>query len=194
MKRVLFGIMALSVATFAANPGTGTATTEGKASVPVKVRAEIVKPSAGLTITDEAGTVLDELLIDHGRIVKGTASDDSVKDKIFKVKMGREDETYVAMAGDLRVSLDKTSTSLTNALATTSAPTLTSTLSLVGGSGTPVTKLESAAYVAKINGTEHIGRVNSVIPRDQLNATGLEEGIYNNGLDRPTLTVVYTPN
>lgn len=191
MKRVLFGIMALSIAAFAANPGTGATGTAGEASVPVKVRAEIVKPSAGLTITDEAGTVLDELLIDHGRIVKGTASDDSVKDKIFKVKMGREDETYVAMAGDLRVSLDKTSTSLTNALATS---TLTSTLSLVGGSGTTLVSGEEAAYVAKVNGTEHTGRVNSVISRDQLNAAGLEEGIYNNGANKPTLTVVYTPN
>lgn len=191
MKRVLFGIMALSIAAFAANPGTGATDAAGEASVPVKVRAEIVKPSAGLTITDEAGTVLDELLIDHGRIVKGAASDDSVKDKIFKVKMGREDETYVAMAGDLRVSLDKTSTSLTNALA---ASTLTSTLSLVGGSGTTLVSGEEAAYVAKVNGTEHTGRVNSVISRDQLNAAGLEEGIYNNGANRPTLTVVYTPN
>lgn len=191
MKRVLFGIMALSIAAFAANPGTGATGTAGEASVPVKVRAEIVKPSAGLTITDEAGTVLDELLIDHGRIVKGAASDDSVKDKIFKVKMGGENEAYVAMAGDLRVSLDKTSTSLTNALATS---TLTSTLSLVGGSGTTLVSGEEAAYVAKVNGTEHIGRVNSVIPRDQLNATGLEEGIYNNGANKPTLTVVYTPN
>ncbi|WP_047395884.1 hypothetical protein [Cetobacterium sp. ZOR0034] len=184
MKRVLFGIMALSVATFAANPGTGTATTEGTASVPVKVLAEITAPQAGLTITDEAGTVLDELLIDHGRIVKGAATDDSKAFKLFKVKMGDSSNEYVEMNGKLTVNLNKYTTKLIGP----NSGKLDSVLSLAGGKTNA-----TGGYEAEINGTEHTGRVNSVIPRDQLNATKLEEGIYNNGADRPTLTVVYTP-
>ena len=48
MKKVLFGIMALSVAAFAANPGT-----PGEASVPVQVKAEVKAATDGLVITDE---------------------------------------------------------------------------------------------------------------------------------------------
>ena len=87
MKKVLFGIMALSMAAFAANPGVIDPTTSTEtASVPVKVMAEIITAPTGLTITDEAGTVLDELVIDHGRIVKDAATSDSVAYKLFKVQ------------------------------------------------------------------------------------------------------------
>lgn len=185
MKRVLFGIMALSVATFAANPGTGATDAAGEASVPVKVLAEITAPQAGLTITDEAGTVLDELLIDHGRIVKGAATDDSKAFKLFKVKMGDSSNQYVEMNGKLTVNLNKYTTELNGP----NDGELNSVLSLAGGK----TNTEGG-YEAEINGTEHTGRVNSVISRDQLNDDDLAHGIYNNGLDRPTLTVVYTPN
>ncbi len=198
MKKVLFGIMALSVAAFAVNPGTGTPET---ASVPVKVIAEIIKAPTGLTITDEAGTVLDELLIDHGRIVADTAGDDSVAFKIFKVK--RFDSTGAidilnptdTAGAKLKASLDNADTTL----ALNGDPTvskLESTLTLTGGTN-PIDEI-SYEHIVATGEKEHVGRVTSRIARSELYAatnTGgsLETGIHHNSRER-TLTVVYTPN
>lgn len=202
MKKVLFGIMALSVAAFALNPGVTNPDGTETASVPVKVIAEIIKAPTGLTITDEAGTVLDELLIDHGRIVADTAGDDSVAFKIFKVK--RFDSTTGAIdildpintdGAKLKASLDNAAT----ILALNGDPTvskLESTLTLTGGTN-PIDGISYDHIVAE-GEKEHVGRVTSRIARSELyadtNAGGsLETGIHHNSRER-TLTVVYTPN
>ena len=66
MKKVLFGIMALSIAAFAANPGELKGEV-GAASVPVTVLAEVIAPTDALVITDEAGNILaDGIVLDHG--------------------------------------------------------------------------------------------------------------------------------
>ena len=204
MKKVLFGIMALSMAAFAANPGTGDPET---ASVPVKVMAEIINAPVGLTITDEAGTVLDELVIDHGRIVKGAATSDSVAYKLFKVQRfdGTTSETQPIGAGTLTVELDekmatdkKGKATLAKNGDTNHASKLTSTLALTGGA----TQESSTKYVHNLTGADteaHVGRVTSTIAKGAATDTEgsllnseLRPGVHHNSRQN-TLTVVYTP-
>lgn len=205
MKKVLFGIMALSMTAFAVNPGVTNPTSGAEeASVPVEVRAEIIKAPVGLTITDEAGTVLDKLLIDHGRIVADNAGDDSVAFKIFKVK--RFDPTATTNGGsiaiattdtgkdNLNVKIDKDATLALNGDTTNdTASKLASTLTVTGGNK-PVNGQEYDHTLGK-DDLEHIGRVTSTIARDQLYTTtnaNLTQGSHHNSREN-TLTVVYTP-
>ena len=203
MKKVLFGIMALSMAAFAANP----APTPGEngvetASVPVKVMAEIINAPVGLTITDEAGTVLDELVIDHGRIVAKNAGDDSVVFKIFKVKKFGQNNTAVAIGGagdNLKVTIgDATGTKLTAGTKATlklngdaeATSTLASTLTVTGGNSPK----DGQEYDHTLGATdlEHVGRVTSRITRDEFYDANLKPGVHHNSRQN-TLTVVYTP-
>ncbi|MHA5067253.1 hypothetical protein [Cetobacterium somerae] len=180
MKKVLFGIIALSMTAFAVNPGT-----DSTASVPVKVIAEIITAPTGLTITDEAGTVLDELVLDHGRIVKGNATGDSSVYKIFKVQRFDGTNTPAVIgAGTLAVSLDGTTTTLAKNGDASSESQLTSTLSLRGG--------QSYEESTDASATEHVSRVFSTIAKTELLNDKLETGIHHNSRER-TLTVVYTP-
>ncbi len=206
MKKVLFGIMALSMTAFAVNPGVTDPTSGAEeASVPVEVRAEIIKAPVGLTITDEAGTVLDKLLIDHGRIVADNAGDDSVAFKIFKVKRFEQgNNTAVEIAnkdganlkvtiGDATGTKNKVATLALNGDTTNPASKLASTLTVTGGNK-PVDGQEYD-HVLGANDLEHIGRVTSTIARDQLYTTtntGLTQGSHHNSREN-TLTVVYTP-
>lgn len=204
MKKVLFGIMALSVAAFAVNPGVTNPDGTETASVPVKVMAEIVNAPVGLTITDEAGTVLDELLIDHGRIVKENAGDDSVAFKVFKVKrFDQGNNKAVAIANEAGANLNViigdelgakptggTSATLNLNGDTKNASKLTSTLTVTGGNS-PVDGQEYD-HVLGAADLEHVGRVTSRIARDQFYATTLEPGVHHNSRQN-ILTVVYTP-
>lgn len=206
MKKVLFGIMALSMAAFAVNPGVVNKDGTETASVPVEVRAEIIKAPVGLTITDEAGTVLDKLLIDHGRIVADNAGDDSVAFKIFKVKRFEQgNNTAVEIAnkdganlkvtiGDATGTKNKVATLALNGDTTNdTASKLASTLTVTGGNK-PVDGQEYD-HVLGANDLEHIGRVTSTIARDQLYTTtnaNLTQGSHHNSREN-TLTVVYTP-
>ena len=189
MKKILFGIMALSVAAFAVNPGTGTPET---ASVPVTVIAELIKAPTGLTITNEAGTVLDELVIDHGRMVIGKATDDSVAFEFFKVQRFEENGNNIDLIdGDknnLYVSLNKTETILTNTSDTSDKPaSLTSTLSLTGGANAIDSK--SYDHAVATGDKVHTGRVISRIAKASLDSGTV--GIHHNRAeaDRPVLTV-----
>lgn len=184
MKKVLFGIMAFSTVAFALNPGS----TGNDASVPVKVIAEIITAPTGLTITDEAGRVIDELLLDHGRIVKGVATSDSVAYKLFKVQRFNGTEPVKIGEGTLNIKLDNGSTILKKN-GTSSTSTLTSALTLTGGA----TQVSSTEYnhTTLATDTEHVGRVTSTIAQANLNAVA-ETGIHHNSRER-TLTVVYTP-
>ncbi|MGL5316070.1 MAG: hypothetical protein ACRC92_22630 [Peptostreptococcaceae bacterium] len=208
MKKVLFGIIAISTLSLAAvnpnnpnNPANppGSGTTTETAAVPVRVIAELIPAPYGLTITDEAGTVLDELVLDHGRMVLGQATGDSTVFKPFKVKRFSTAGTAVAIANaagaKLQISLrDKTSvaggavtTSTTLKLnGTDSSKSLTSNLSLLGST--------TGSYEQTLQGgeTEYTGRVTSRIPEASLSSTTLTSGIYHNG-GQHVLEVTYVP-
>lgn len=174
MKKVLFGIMALSMAAFAANPGIST-----EASVPVQVKAEVIAATDGLVITDMAGNILtDGLIIDHGTRVKGETHDKSVQ---FKVKKLNTDGSYgttlsATTTDKLKVSLDKTTTTLKHL---TKANTLTSNLALAGG-GQNYTVDGAGAHA------EHVGTITSTIQF----ANDQEEGAYDNRANQDPMPVL----
>ncbi|ERT69856.1 hypothetical protein [Cetobacterium somerae] len=201
MKKILFGIMALSMAAFGAtttNPGTVSGETE-TASVPVTVIAELIKAPTGLTITNDAGTVLDELVIDHGRMVIGKATDDSVAFEFFKVQRFEDKDSSIENSdlitdnqNNLHVSLTNPVTTLTNTSDKTAS--LTSTLSLTGGAN--ASNLTSYNHAVATGDKVHIGRVISRITKDSLNAKTNKVGIHHNRAeaDRPVLTVTLKAN
>lgn len=191
MKKVLFGIIALSMAAFAVNPGDITeekGVKKGAASVPVRVMAEVVKPASSLIITDEAGTILDELLLDH-KIVGGSNAADSVIAKNFKVKVtGTGGVVDTDINGDesthkVNIKLNKTATTLTKVGGT---GTITSTLRLVNG----VNTVSTNQYTAPLSGGEHLGTITSTIAAKSVPTA---EGAYDNKVtgDMPTLSVTY---
>ncbi|WP_293721429.1 hypothetical protein [uncultured Cetobacterium sp.] len=198
MKKIIIGIMALSTLSLAANPAPGTALESQTASVPVRVIAELIPAPYGLTITDEAGTVLDELILDHGRMVLGQATGDSTVFKPFKVKRFSTAGTAVVIANKvgakLKVSLKANTTDTTpttsttlklNGTSTVATEQLTSNLSLLGST--------TGTYEQTLQGseTELIGRVTSKISQATL-AAATKAGIYHNG-GQHILEVVYTP-
>ena len=190
MKKVLFGIIALSMTAFAAtNPGDITGDNK-VASVPVRVIAEVVKPASSLIITDEAGTILDELLLDH-KIVGGSDKGDSVIAKSFKVKVtdttGIVDENN---NGNVTIVLNKTTTTLTRVGTDPTAEAkdqITSNLRLVNG----VNAVKTNEYVAQLKAGEHLGTIISTIAKESVPKTAA--GAYDNKVTgaMPTLTVTY---
>lgn len=184
MKKVLFGIVALSMAAFAANSGAITGD-GGSASIPVRVMAEVVKPANALIITDEAGTILDELLLDH-KIVGGSDKGDSVIAKNFKVKVTGDDGAVNTDAnGSVSINLSSTTTTLRKVGGTAE---ITSALRLVNG----VNAVNSNQYTADLSGGEHLGTIISTIAAAQISK--VEAGAYDNKVagDMPTLSVTYT--
>ena len=187
MKKVLFGIMALSAVTFANNnPGTETG-----ASVPVLVKAEIVEPSDSIQITDLSGRLLSQIELDHGRLVKGAATASSVVYQDFKVVKGDGAGGLADLGGTdakMAVSIDETTTTLNNK--TTPGTSLESNLSLLGGKDAEVNG-DHGYEVDLATGTKgHEGRIYSELTPAVLNAG--EVGVHDNGSER-TLTVLYTP-
>lgn len=185
MKKVLFGIIALSMAAFAVNPGDK----ENGASVPVRVIAEVVKPANALIITDEAGTILDELLLDH-KIVGGSKTADSVIAKNFKVKVTTDEGIVDKINNDnVTIALNKTTTTLTKVGETPSDNnTIKSTLRLVNGPGTTT---GDTTYTAPLKEGEHLGTITSTIAATSVPTTA---GAYDNKVtgNMPILSVTYT--
>ncbi|MGL5964457.1 MAG: hypothetical protein ACRCZ2_08715 [Fusobacteriaceae bacterium] len=171
MKKILFGLIALSSISFAANPGT-----EATASVPVEVKAEILAQSASLQITDISGNLLNKIVLDHGQITKGLNNNDSIISQDFKVvKQDGSGELAEWADGDkMEISIDSPTTTLKNG-----ANELESSLSLVTDTNLTV------------GATEHKGTISSEILGTNISSAVV--GSYNNSSER-TLTVVYTPN
>ncbi|MGL5088481.1 MAG: hypothetical protein ACRC6Z_03370 [Cetobacterium sp.] len=191
MKKVLFGILALSMAAFAANPGVpGTVPDTEVASVPVEVRAEIITAPTGLVITDEAGTVLDQLLLDHGRMIKGAATSDSVVEKIFKVQRYIAGTAAPIGAGTLNVQLDSADAIL-GLDGDLTGTTLKSVLSLGNSNGASFVSTTEYNQTLVAADTQSLGRVTSRISQTELAAAPL--GIFHNARAN-SLAVVYTPN
>lgn len=196
MKKVLFGIFAVSMAAFAVNPGVTTSNGE-VASVPVRVKAELVNAPTGLTITDETGVALQELEIDHGQLAINNVVGDSVAFKNFRVRrynaQGGLDPIAAtgATAPKLEIKLDQNTTNLKKGGAGTA--TLKSDITLAGAvAGNPSYTVNLTANVDK----EHLGRVTSVIGNDQFKTSsnaGITAGSYHNSAER-TLTVTYKAN
>lgn len=196
MKKILFGIMALSLSMAAFGAANASTT-----SVPVMVQCNVIAAPTGLVITDEAGQVLTELNIDHGNIVRptvGTAPIDPTAYKIFKVQrydngapiaIGSTDDSSLKVslkggtgAGSNETALKKDGTSATNPL--------TSTLKLEGGAKPDANNTSYTETIGKTS-TVHTGKVTSTIAKAGITST-TATGLYNNARVN-TLEVVYTP-
>ena len=91
MKKVLLGLFALSAMAMAAsNPGMGQTEAQSnnnkaEVGVPMEVRVEILPEEKRLVLVDENNKLIDKLIFDHGKLVKGKAVSDSVIEKTVKV-------------------------------------------------------------------------------------------------------------
>ena len=91
MKKVLLGLFALSAMAMAAsNPGMGQTEAQSnhnkaEVGVPMEVRVEILPAEKRLVLVDENNKLIDKLIFDHGKLVKGKAVSDSVIEKTVKV-------------------------------------------------------------------------------------------------------------
>lgn len=190
MKKVLFGIMALSMAAFAANPGNITTpsggTEGGTASVPVRVIAEVIAPTDALVITDAAGNILtDGLLIDHETRFPGDKDEKSVQFKVKRFTSGTFAKAIGTDKQKLTVTLDKTTTTLKHLK---SASKITSTLALAGGTNGTQYEVNSLDQLP-----EHVGTITSNIEV----ATDQAVGAYDNRANQdpmPVLSVVLAAN
>ena len=191
MKKVLFGIMALSMAAFAANPGELTSGA-GTASVPVKVLAEVIAPTDALVITDEAGNILaDGIVLDHGLRTQIDAEHTTAPFR-FKVKRMKTDEstgvtTFDGINGKLTVALDDVDSPTNNQevhlgrVGGAAANKLVSTLTLAnGGTLTGSTLTGKHGYEATMgtNDKEHTGEITSTV-----NFAGAKPGKYDSTVD-----------
>lgn len=192
MKKIILGVVALSVVSFAVAKEGETA------SVPVTVKAVITEAPSGLAIVDEVTGQVDQVVIDHGTIKRGTLSDDSpsIQTKAFRVVRVNENGTGLAPLGatQLSVGLSAAKTTLTKIGSTTGGDVLTSNLELHHKTGTLATKAgtnpatgDGNYYTVALKGdeTEHRGEIRSMISSTD-DAT---EGRYDNMASRPTLAV-----
>lgn len=176
MKKMLLGISILSTLAFgASNPGdsisqaiSGTAAV----GVPMEVRVEILPASDKLVLVDENNKLIDKLIFDHGKLVKGAAITDSTVEKIVKLK--RADGQAL---GNYKVTFKAKNSSGTEV-------NMTNGLSLVGHGMTTDEKLNSKLKYRDgeiiLAGTEKEveTKVQSIIEATVLNGTSVKEGLY----------------
>ncbi|MGL4801641.1 MAG: hypothetical protein ACRC18_05185 [Cetobacterium sp.] len=199
MKKIILGVLALSAVSFGA-----AAVASETASVPVTVKAVITEAPSGLAIVDEVTGQVDQVVIDHGTIKKGTLSQDSpsVQTKGFRVvRIGKVEEAGAQTDGlvplgakQLSVGLSAAETELKKIGSTEEADVLTSKLELYHKTGTLTTPSDEnpatgdgSHYTVALTGeeTEHRGEIRSIIT-----TTGTAtEGRYDNMTSRPTLAV-----
>ncbi|MCQ9627969.1 hypothetical protein HS141_13635 [Cetobacterium somerae] len=190
MKKIILGVLALSAVSFGAEVAGETA------SVPVTVKAVITEAPSGLAIVDEVTGQVDQVVIDHGTIKKGTLSEasPSIQTKGFRVVRVKSDGTGLDELGatKLSVGLSAKETELTK-IGGTANDVLTSNLELYHKTGTLATGGSNPApgglgnfytVTTQTTDTEHRGEIRSIISA----ATGAA-GVYDNLSDRPTLAV-----
>ena len=198
MKKVLFGIMALSMATFAANPEE-IKVQKATASVPVKVLAEVIAVTDAIVITDEAGNIIgaEGIVLDHGVRTKADKKHTTTPFR-FKVKRMSETTANAPINGTLTVAI--------KAPGTATATYHPINLGKIGGGTTVGEQLESHLKLANASAliknqhgyeatmgaaTEHTGEITSTVNFESAN-----KGKYESGLTetRPELEVTIAAN
>lgn len=178
MKKMLLGVSILSTLAFGvSNPGDNGASASGQGAarvgVPMEVRVEILPASGKLVLVDENNKLIDKLIFDHGKLVKGGAVADSVVEKTVKLK--RDDGAAFGDAYKVTFEAKDSSATVIN---------MTNKLALVGHGMTADKKLESKLKYrgGKITlaGTEKEveTKVQSIIEATALNNTSTEVGLY----------------
>lgn len=180
MKKMLLGVSILSTLAFgASNPGDNGASASGQGAarvgVPMEVRVEILPKSGKLVLVDENNKLIDKLIFDHGKLVKGGAVTDSIVEKTVKLK--RDDGAAFGGSGAYKVTFEAKDSSGTEV-------NMTNGLSLVGHGMTTDEKLNSKLKYRDgeiiLAGTEKEveTKVQSIIEATVLNGTSVKEGLY----------------
>lgn len=87
MKKMLLAVSILSTLAFgASNPGGEVSSLPATVGVPMEVRVEVLPTSGKLVLVDENNKLIDKLIFDHGKLVKGAAVTDSTVEKTVKLK------------------------------------------------------------------------------------------------------------
>lgn len=174
MKKMLLGVSILSTLAFgASNPGDSISqATSGTAAVgvPMEVRVEILPASDKLVLVDENNKLIDKLIFDHGKLVKGAAVTDSMVEKTVKLKKAEG-----TALGSYKVTFKAKNSSGTQVNMTTA---LELQAHGVTGGGEIESKLKYRENKIDLAGTETevVTKVQSIIEATKLNAA--EVGLY----------------
>lgn len=132
MKKILFGLAALSATAFGASTGVHNST-YGNNQIDVETRAFII--NSGLVITASAGTqdgaptdAIKKAVLDHGTLMAGTTADSTVARTVY---VRKTNGTNFPAGTVLNIALNADGTNqnnLNNATATTGTTTIAHTL------------------------------------------------------------------
>lgn len=177
MKKMLLGVSILSTLAFgASNPGDSISqATSGTAAVgvPMEVRVEILPASDKLVLVDENNKLIDKLIFDHGRLVKGAAVADSIIEKTVKLKKANGSD--FGSAYKVTFKAKDSSGTLIN---------MTTPLKLqahgVTTGGEIESKLKYRENEITLTGTEIevVTNIQSIIEATTLNGSSVSEGLY----------------
>ncbi len=85
MKKLLFGVIALSALSFGANPGDTVPTTQngtGSASVPMEVRVTVLPKGSNLILVDQNNILINKLIFEHGSMIAGLSAESKVEKEV----------------------------------------------------------------------------------------------------------------
>lgn len=177
MKKMLLGVSILSALAFgASNPGDDISVADSgvaKVGVPMEVRVEILPASEKLVLVDENNKLIDKLIFDHGRLVKGAAVADSIVEKTVKLKKANGS----IFGSDYKVTFKAKDSSETPVNMTT--PLKLQAHGVTGG-GEIESKLKYRENEITLTGTEIevVTNIQSIIEATTLNGSSISEGLY----------------
>lgn len=85
MKKVLFGLLAVTAVAFGANPGDSVPTSSsdaGSVGVPLEVRVTVLPKGPQLVLVDENNVLIKKLSFDHGNMVAGLSSESVIEKEV----------------------------------------------------------------------------------------------------------------
>lgn len=85
MKRVLFGLLAVTAVSFGANPGgsvPATTGSSGSVGVPLEVRVTVLPKGPQLVLVDENNVLIQKLSFDHGNMVAGLSTESTLEKEV----------------------------------------------------------------------------------------------------------------
>lgn len=179
MKKMLLGVSILSTLAFGvSNPGddiSEAVSSGAKVGVPMEVRVEILPASDKLVLVDENNKLIDKLIFDHGKLVKGAAVTDSMVEKTVKLK--KANGTPLGGSGVYKVTFKAKNSSGTQVNMTTA---LELQAHGVTGGGKIDSKLKYRENKIDLAGTETEveTKVQSIIEATTLNGGNVSEGLY----------------
>lgn len=175
MKKMLLAVSILSTLAFgASNPGGEISSSlPATVGVPMEVRVEVLPTSGKLVLVDENNKLIDKLIFDHGKLMKGGAVTDSTVEKTVKLK--KADGSTFGSAYKVTFKAKDSSGAVVK---------IANDLVLVGHGMTADEKLKSKLKYREgeitLVGTETEveTKVQSIIEATVLNGTSVKEGLY----------------